>query len=639
MEQALGLWESLRGQSKDDDFLQLQKLKVLAEAANRMLAIGSLNEVPVVLSSDNKSKLLSVGNQAVLLLKDEASSLLARLEQLNPDLRLKFYPKEDALSQLTLRVLCPHEPALGRIPSFIAISYCWHSDAWNPAPAAHPIRPGWEISQGMIDAIMNLRTSPDEGVWLDRLCINQADEAEKEIAIGAMDVVYRSARRLIILLEDIQLNASEQASGQMYARFYKEMADEVRERGLDAPDRFADKIEFANAFFPNREEKLDAGDKHLIRAAAKPFVMKMLSARWYSRAWCSHESRVVRHLKDKANNPVFLCFGSDGRVVSYEFRFLLYLANRLQNAEPEVNLQRLASSVDTDFYAYFNGPNSASLLQRLMRLRSLMPDASPKVSSMQNMMLTSSVHCFLIRDLLSIGLNTSGIPLFFRGDITCKEDIFWIFAALVIASGDISPLRFETRKLKLLDESQKPVISWLCLPIKAHILAYDESLSPSAVSITAVTREYIELDLLVFSSSPVKASERSLQIATSILGNEQVQDAMREIQASEPQEIMDRLANLKNKGPDLMQDFDRNFLALSIDCGIDWIVRLPGDLERQSNSMWFNGTIGHAADVRMTNAALTCFPALILPRKIPKTLQDSISARQSSSSLLLQTPG
>ena len=42
---------------------------------------------------------------------------------------------------------------------------------------------------------------PQEGVWIDALCINQDDKAEKVKAIVSMDLVYKCARLVIVALE------------------------------------------------------------------------------------------------------------------------------------------------------------------------------------------------------------------------------------------------------------------------------------------------------------------------------------------------------------------------------------------------------------------------------------------------------
>jgi hypothetical protein len=44
----------------------------------------------------------------------------------------------------------------------------------------------------MVDKILKLRESDDEGIWVDQLCIDQENKDEKSIAIGVMDVIYKS---------------------------------------------------------------------------------------------------------------------------------------------------------------------------------------------------------------------------------------------------------------------------------------------------------------------------------------------------------------------------------------------------------------------------------------------------------------
>jgi hypothetical protein len=50
------------------------------------------------------------------------------------------------------------------------------------------------------------------------VCINEEDQMEKTSAIGSMDVVYKSARLIVILLEDIQLNESSEDDHELIRR-------------------------------------------------------------------------------------------------------------------------------------------------------------------------------------------------------------------------------------------------------------------------------------------------------------------------------------------------------------------------------------------------------------------------------------
>lgn len=186
--------------------------------------------------------------------------------------------------------------------SFTAISYSWHYPSWQLAPTAQPIAPGWEISRPMVDAIMGLRENEDEAVWMDKLCIDQTDEKDKDMHIGAMDIIYRSARRLIILFKDIQLREEEGEAGVAYAGFYQDLCGEVSDRGLEGRER----SQFVHSYFPVRERMLREEGKGHLPQAIRPFVMKMLTSRWYSRAWCAHESRVApARTCQQPPNPLF----------------------------------------------------------------------------------------------------------------------------------------------------------------------------------------------------------------------------------------------------------------------------------------------------------------------------------------------
>ena len=81
------------------------------------------------------------------------------------------------------------------------------------------------------------RQSPAEGVRLAQPCINQADDAEKEVSIGSMGILYRSAHRLVILLEDIQLIEMEEVSAPASAGFVEDMSREVNKPGLESRAR------------------------------------------------------------------------------------------------------------------------------------------------------------------------------------------------------------------------------------------------------------------------------------------------------------------------------------------------------------------------------------------------------------------
>jgi Heterokaryon incompatibility protein (HET) len=88
--------------------------------------------------------------------------------------------------------------------SFICLSYCWHKEDWSTT-TSHGLHEEWPITENMLCAFLAQRSTYDEGVWIDALCIDQNNPTEKMHAIGSMDMLYKSARTVYIILEDIIL--------------------------------------------------------------------------------------------------------------------------------------------------------------------------------------------------------------------------------------------------------------------------------------------------------------------------------------------------------------------------------------------------------------------------------------------------
>ena len=586
-----------------------------ANYSQRQTAIlSSLGQVLVDLSASNIKTLLSEAYVSTQARREQATNLLARLKQLNPAVADKFQLKQHMLSQLQLRLICSNPAASGDVSSFVIVSYCWHYPKWVMAPAAKDIAPGWEISAPMVNAVMSLRESQDEGVWLDKLCINQQDSMEKKVQVGAMDFIYRSARRVVILLEDVQLSEEEEAAGLAYADFYKSMSLEVKDRNLEGEE----KMEFVDAYFPRQEQLLRQQGKGDIQAAGKLFAMKLLGARWFSRAWCAHESRVVPH--GKVNNPLFLCFGHEGRVLSFEFRVIHYVAMYLMDAEPEVTLQA------AKFNESINDPNPVSLRQRWWRIQRLMAQRSPNESAMQHLVSILSFGCFYQGDLMSIALNTSNIHLSFVGDVVAMDEIIWIFSLLVLATNDVVPLVMHGDKMRIEDGPRKGAVSWAVRPIQGVL---DETLPISSPkSITTVSRDYIELDLLLFKSLPRTATEESLAVASQIMEKHQLSDLAEEFAAAADEQTKRTLGLVKSEvhrvkgdaGP--LKTFLAVWLSHAIDCGLEWTLRFPEVMREATEGTWQYGTLGNAIDTRLKGAASTLLSYFFLPQK-DKLLQKS----------------
>jgi Heterokaryon incompatibility protein (HET) len=546
--------------------------------------------VLIKLSSKNKQNLLDNACQFALERRAEAEDILRRLGQLNAELAKQFDYKKIALSKLKLCVLCSTDAAIienldANVPSFLVISYCWRNPGWTPVPAARSTT-SWGLSQPMIDKILGLRESKEEGIWIDQLCIDQENEVEKRIAIASMNVIYRAARRLIIILEDVELCDDEQKAGLRYASLYERMCQIVRERR--PPE--SEKNKLIQEYF-----KLDARDL----VTTKRFLLKMLSARWYSRAWCAHECKVSPH--DKINNPLFLCFGSDSGVLCFEFRFIYFLAKSICFTEYDYGIPK-----DEEAFRALDDPTgSTSLFQRTTRIFQLLPERHSDVSLMTHLVTISSYGCEMPTDRISIALNAGRIPLFFRGIINSPSDGYWVFALLALASGDLGPLLLEANKLSIYNEETKSeVISWVDRPY--HGPLDDRLPTSSPETITKATIEYIELDLFLLQGMPMRASEASKNKARSVIASSALRDRCH-LSGVEDQNNISRLVKTvanAMKRAELDRDWLIEFLGSAIDCGIDWIRQFPDRIANEAKSgSWSHGQF-NGFDTGFTDTAL-----------------------------------
>jgi hypothetical protein len=151
--------------------------------------------------------------------KQTARNILEHLRALSQEsLNDVFKLKSDDINHVPFRLVNPGWNSTMPHDSYVTASYCWsHPEEenleflLNPDHKDVPMQPDrLPVSPLLFQALLKERSSPLEGVWIDQLCINQDSLEEKQIAVNAMDLVYRSARIVIILLEDIKITIEEQ---------------------------------------------------------------------------------------------------------------------------------------------------------------------------------------------------------------------------------------------------------------------------------------------------------------------------------------------------------------------------------------------------------------------------------------------
>jgi hypothetical protein len=216
-------------------------------------------------------------------------------------------------------------------------------------------------------------------------------------------------------------------------------------------------------------------------------------------------------------------------------------------------------------------------------------------------------------DLISIALNTSNIPLYYDGHLSTLEDVVWTFSLVVLATGDVVPLTLEGTKLKFKDRMRKEILSWAIYPDQTLLDQRLPIMDPN--TITQATREYIELDLLIFASLPSAPTAESLELSTQIITQHRLEPLAREFLATADHQarrtihsLLNALARDQSDSPDILSRFYQVWLAQAVDCGIDWILRLPETLREGTDQTWLYGTMGETSDDRLTAAASTLYP-------------------------------
>lgn len=462
------------------------------------------------------------------------------------------------------------------MPSYLAISYCWRDEerkSWSPI-VEDAFAP-WGICEPMVKALLGLRENAHEGVWIDNVCIKQKDEAEKVKAIGSMDIVYRAARRLVIILEDVKLSKDEQAVALKYKAILQRL--ELPDTGSKLYDLFKEQ------FHPSETEY----------QIIKDFLQKILSARWFGRAWCNHEVKILAARRE--NGPVMLLFASDMSILLLERRFLSIFVHYL--AFKDHQKQRIwPMSREYDLFPPLG--SSMTLKDIINRFLLMMAATEPSTSSVLTRLLEIfGSNCKEIRDRVSIAMNLNRMCLFFKGEVQTVDDCYWIFTALTISAGDMSPLRLQGPKLRL-HAPQGLFSSWAQRPRmdETKLNSMDES------SITAIEPAFIELDILLLNSVPKLPLKTSLEFAELIMS---LFPPESEKTRTNPDVLEGFGASNETLAAKWITQWLQDFLAGSLDCGLDWIRNFTKVLEAQLlEECWVYGNKLSPPDPQFHEAAL-----------------------------------
>jgi len=373
----------------------------------------------VEVSDDTKQLLLQDPVRSSRSRTLETKEIFSRLRRLHPTTSEAFALKESGVTKAPFRLICEassntRKNHLHRHRSFIALSYCWHSEAWQPAEGLRVHKDDlmtWPISLTMLEMILSLRLTSSEGIWIDSLCIDQQNADEKSLAIGSMDAIYQRARLVCIVLEDVLLTSRERTIIESLTR---------RPEGHKS------------------HETLGGVDPAL---AVLTFV-KIMSARWFTRAWCSHEVQMCKQC-------IILIPAKSG---------VLQL--------------RLDSIHDLYLTAQSLAANSEELGRHILGV-SRSYDAISRVQSREHTKVPShwfarpfmsifhdicELSCTNAEDKISIALNVTGIRLRYLKNSVSEDESRWTLAMIALAGEDATSMCGVAKPLVI--DQKKSWLAW-----------------------------------------------------------------------------------------------------------------------------------------------------------------------------------
>lgn len=434
----------------------------------------------LTLTRRNKSNIFSQGIDRLDSGREEADLILKNLQSWSPDVAANFRLRtSDVILDTPFRLICssptgvPFDGAFA-IRQYLAVSYSWHSTEWNWPGTAHSApEPGglWPVGKRFADAILQLRGHPREGIWMDQICINQEDDIEKQRAIACMDVIYRSCRRLVVLLEDVELTDDEAALCRRY----------------DVPD-----MRWHIVAQPGDEDT----------PVLISLFDKVSRARWWKRAWCFHEFVVGEPWSTKrhqeVHNTVFVLGHGEDRTIAVQWL-------TLQSILAEVIVKVKHHSPDSKYVS----PILSGLDDRTSPLLDS-PDrkaGATKSSFMARFNGAAQTECSMTGDLLSVCINLLGLGLaYIRFEEPTVDEVYYLAVMLALAAGEKTPLSFASMESLVLSGIQ----SWLMRPITATDTTLRKFTLGDIKGIHSIWADRLEVDMVFFRYSFEKASDEEV---------------------------------------------------------------------------------------------------------------------------------
>lgn len=253
----------------------------------------------------------------------DPAALLDAVSNLDQNLFKLLMVKEDIKERFNFRLIYSRLDVIKQQgQTFIALSYRrkLHVEKKEQKRFKYYTLP---LEQEIFQAVWDERASDNEGVWIDQICIDGDSEEEKTVSMSAMDMVYRSARLVVVALDDVQLEVHEGAILETHMRDFESQAHvPLRKR------------------FARRQPPYLESHEDLYRV-----IRKMMMSSWFRRAWCRHEMRLARE-------HIFLipCRTRSGKSV---LRFTGKCLTHFLSLATEVPFEPEIEAVKPALYAFF----------------------------------------------------------------------------------------------------------------------------------------------------------------------------------------------------------------------------------------------------------------------------------------------
>ncbi|RMZ68229.1 heterokaryon incompatibility het-6 [Pyrenophora seminiperda CCB06] len=412
----------------------------------------------------NKAEIFEYGMSKLDQGQTEAELILRNLSAWCPNVAALFSPRSSAtILDTPFRLIFPndHRDAFDNglyVRQYLAISYCWHADEY-PYPQYEP-HDHWPFSKPIVDAILSAKGHHREGIWIDQICIEQNDSADKQRSVAAMDVIYRSCRRLLIVLEDVELTEREARLSEVHNM---------------------QKIALDKSWLPSPE----------VRADFLSFYEKVNRARWWTRAWCLHEFNTNEPWSDQRQcdlrrNAMFIMHGPDRSTVKMTWVDLQLIMSSALDLMP---IDEKFGSKYFEGWAIFTG----YINQDASQVGDDNTVWRPSIMSGHNGV--GQKGCQNLADRISIMLNMGERALaYIGGALDTREYVLYLSALLSLAAGETYPLSMMDGKPLSINGQN----SWLSQSIAKGETVIPKFRLGGVQAIHRISEQEIELDLIFF---------------------------------------------------------------------------------------------------------------------------------------------